>query len=158
MFDIGWSELLLIAVIAILVVGPRDLPRLMRTVGQYTSKLRSMSRELKTQFDQAVREAELDDVRKSLTDLKTPNPVKEIRDTVTKPVAELKSAVSEAGRVSDEKAKPEAPATADSAPEAPKSAAADEPVNTEMSPEKPDISAPEAADEEAETKRVASGP
>jgi sec-independent protein translocase protein TatB len=63
MFDIGWSELLVIAVVAIIVVGPKDLPRLMRTFGQYAGKLRRMATDFQHQFDEAVREAELEELR-----------------------------------------------------------------------------------------------
>jgi sec-independent protein translocase protein TatB len=64
MFDIGWSELLIIAIVAIVVVGPKDLPRLMRKFGHYAGKLRHMANELKQQVDEAMREAELEEVRK----------------------------------------------------------------------------------------------
>jgi sec-independent protein translocase protein TatB len=66
MFDIGWSELLIIAIVAIVVVGPKDLPRLMRNFGHYTGKLRRMANEFKQQVDEAIREAELEDMRKAI--------------------------------------------------------------------------------------------
>ena len=66
MFDIGWTELLVIAVVAIVVIGPKDLPRVMRMVGQWTGKLKRMSREFQGQFNEALREAELEDVRKDV--------------------------------------------------------------------------------------------
>ena len=89
MFDLGWSELLLIAVVAIIVVGPRDLPRMLRTVGQYTTKMRRMARDLQSQFNDALKEAELDEVGKEITELGRMNPARQIRDGLTKP---LKSA------------------------------------------------------------------
>jgi sec-independent protein translocase protein TatB len=66
MFDIGWSELLVIAVVAIIVVGPKDLPRLMRAFSHYVSKLRRMAGEVQRQFENAMREAELEEVRKAI--------------------------------------------------------------------------------------------
>ena len=66
MFDIGWTELLVIAVVAIVVIGPKDLPRVMRMVGQWTGKMKRMGREFQSQFNEALREAELDDVRKDV--------------------------------------------------------------------------------------------
>lgn len=78
MFDIGWSEMLVIGVIAIVVVGPKDLPRMMRTVGQYVGKAKRMAREFQSQFDAAVRESELDEVRKSFDELKSSNPSGEV--------------------------------------------------------------------------------
>lgn len=66
MFGIGWSELLVIAIVAIVVVGPKDLPRLMRSFGHYAGKLRRMANEFKQQVDEAMREAELEEVRKAI--------------------------------------------------------------------------------------------
>jgi sec-independent protein translocase protein TatB len=66
MFDIGWSELLVIAVVAIIVVGPKDLPRMMRTFGSYAGKLRRMAADFQRQFDEAMREAEIEEVRKAM--------------------------------------------------------------------------------------------
>ncbi len=69
MFDIGWSELLVIAVVAIIVVGPKELPRLMRTFGHYVGKLRRMAADFQRQFEDAVRDSEIDEVRKAMQDL-----------------------------------------------------------------------------------------
>ncbi len=66
MFDIGWTELMIIAVVAIVVIGPKDLPRVMRTVGQWAGKMKRMAREFQGQFNEALREAELEDVRKDV--------------------------------------------------------------------------------------------
>jgi sec-independent protein translocase protein TatB len=66
MFDVGWSELLVIAVVAIIVIGPKDLPRLMRTFGQYAGKVRRVAAEFQREFEDAMREAEVDEVRKAL--------------------------------------------------------------------------------------------
>jgi sec-independent protein translocase protein TatB len=66
MFDIGWSELLVIAVVAIIVVGPKDLPRMMRSFGSYAGKLRRMAADFQRQFEDAMRESELDEVRKAI--------------------------------------------------------------------------------------------
>jgi sec-independent protein translocase protein TatB len=68
MFDIGWSELLVIGVVAIVVVGPKELPRLMRTFGHYTGKLRAMASDFQRQFEDAVRDSEIDEVRKAMQD------------------------------------------------------------------------------------------
>ncbi|GIX14286.1 MAG: hypothetical protein KatS3mg118_2245 [Paracoccaceae bacterium] len=65
MLDIGWSELLVIGVVALIVVGPKDLPAMFRTVGQYVGKARSMAREFQRSMDEAARQAELDEVRKA---------------------------------------------------------------------------------------------
>jgi sec-independent protein translocase protein TatB len=66
MFDIGWSEILVIIVVAIVVVGPKDLPKLMGTFGHYAGKLRRAAADFQRQFDEAMREAELSEVKKAM--------------------------------------------------------------------------------------------
>lgn len=66
MLDIGWSELLVVAIVAIVVVGPKDLPKLMRTIGFYAGKARRMAGEFQRQFNEAIAESEADEVRKNL--------------------------------------------------------------------------------------------
>lgn len=78
MFDIGWTEMLVISVIAILVVGPKDLPAMLRTVGQFVGKAKRMARDFQSQFDDAIRDSDFDEVRKSFEDLKSANPTGEI--------------------------------------------------------------------------------
>ena len=79
MFDIGWTEMLVIAVVMIVVVGPKDLPKMLRTFGKTTAKLRSMAGDFQKQFNEALKEAELDDVKKSVDSLKGLNPATEIK-------------------------------------------------------------------------------
>ena len=62
MFDIGWPEILVVAVLTLLVVGPRDLPVVLRTVGKYVGKLRALGRDFSKILDDAAREADLEDV------------------------------------------------------------------------------------------------
>ncbi|WP_017668086.1 Sec-independent protein translocase protein TatB [Sandarakinorhabdus sp. AAP62] len=64
MFGIDSSELMLIALVALLVIGPKDLPKAMRWVGQWVGKARAMSRHLRTGFDSMMREAELEEMQK----------------------------------------------------------------------------------------------
>src|SRR4029453_1746474 len=71
MFDIGWSELLVIAVVAIVVVGPKELPKLMRSFGFYAGKLRRAAAEFRRQFDEAMREAELEEVKQAIESVRT---------------------------------------------------------------------------------------
>lgn len=63
MFDIGWSELLVIGALALIVVGPKELPRMLRTLGQYAGKARSMAREFQRSMNDAAREADLSELR-----------------------------------------------------------------------------------------------
>jgi sec-independent protein translocase protein TatB len=64
MFDIGWSELVVIGIVALIFIGPKELPSLLRTFGQLMTKLRGMASEFQGQFQEALREAELDELRK----------------------------------------------------------------------------------------------
>ncbi len=89
MFDIGWTELLVIAVVAIVVIGPKDLPRVMRLVGQWTGKLKRMSREFQNQFNEALREAELEDVRKDVEAIGKIDPLADVREGLAKASADI---------------------------------------------------------------------
>jgi sec-independent protein translocase protein TatB len=83
MFDISWSEFLLIGVVALIVIGPKELPGVLRTLGQYTRKVRSMAADFQNQFQEAMREAEMTDLKKQVDDLaqdvKNFDPLKDVR-------------------------------------------------------------------------------
>jgi sec-independent protein translocase protein TatB len=79
MFEIGWTEMLVIAIVMIVVVGPKDLPNMLRTLGRTTAKLRAMAGDFQKQFNDALKEAELDDVKKSVDALRGLNPTAEIK-------------------------------------------------------------------------------
>src|SRR4029077_12767334 len=66
MFDLSWSELLLIGVVALVFIGPKELPGVLRTVGQWTGKVRRMAGEVQDQFREAMREAEMADLKKEV--------------------------------------------------------------------------------------------
>jgi sec-independent protein translocase protein TatB len=70
MFDIGWSELVLIAVVALIVIGPKELPAVLRMVGQWMGKARRMAAEFQGQFQEAMREAEMADLKKTFDEVK----------------------------------------------------------------------------------------
>jgi sec-independent protein translocase protein TatB len=70
MFDIGWSELLVIAVVALIAIGPKELPGVLRMVGQWMGKARKMAAEFQGQFQEAMREAEMADLKKSFDEVK----------------------------------------------------------------------------------------
>lgn len=74
MFDIGWSELLIIAIVMIVVVGPKDLPKMLRAFGKATSRMRATANEFKQQFDEALKEAELDDVKNIIDETRKLDP------------------------------------------------------------------------------------
>jgi sec-independent protein translocase protein TatB len=92
LFDIGWPELMLIGIVALVVIGPKDLPRALRVAGFWVRKARTLSREFQTSIDQMIREAELEEVRQDLKkatefDLET-----EIR-TAVDPTGELAQSI-----------------------------------------------------------------
>src|SRR5260221_7740602 len=70
MFDIGWSELVVIAVVALIAIGPKELPGVLRMVGQWMGKARRMAAEFQGQFQEAMREAEMADLKKTFDDVK----------------------------------------------------------------------------------------
>ncbi|MCH8002549.1 MAG: twin-arginine translocase subunit TatB [Proteobacteria bacterium] len=82
MFDIGWSEMAVIALIALVVIGPKELPNAMRTVAKWARKARSLAREFQSGVDDMIREADLDDARKAFDATKTFDIGKVLEDTV----------------------------------------------------------------------------
>lgn len=77
---IGFQELFFIAIIALVVVGPKDLPLMMRKIGQLVAKGRALAGEFRAAFDDIARQAELDELRKEINDLKNANPLKDAAD------------------------------------------------------------------------------
>jgi sec-independent protein translocase protein TatB len=69
MFDIGWSELVVIAVVALIAIGPKELPGVLRSVGYWMGKVRRMASEFQAQFQEAMREAEMADLKKTADEL-----------------------------------------------------------------------------------------
>ncbi|HZS65293.1 MAG TPA: Sec-independent protein translocase protein TatB [Xanthobacteraceae bacterium] len=69
MFDIGWGELVLIGIVALIAIGPKELPGVLRTLGQWMGKIRRMAAEFQGQFQEALREAEMSDLKKEVDQL-----------------------------------------------------------------------------------------
>jgi sec-independent protein translocase protein TatB len=69
MFDIGWGELLLIGIVALIAIGPKELPTVLRTLGQWMAKLRRMASDFQNQFHEAMREAEMADLKKQVDEM-----------------------------------------------------------------------------------------
>jgi len=96
MFDIGWSELLLIAVVALVVIGPKELPGALRTLGQWMTKIRRMASEFQNQFQDAIREAELAELKKEVDEMAAKassytqyNPLEDVRKDIEKAAGDL---------------------------------------------------------------------
>jgi sec-independent protein translocase protein TatB len=71
MFDIGWGELVVIGIVALIAIGPKELPTVLRTLGQYMAKIRRMSAEFQGQFQEALREAEMAELKQQAESLKS---------------------------------------------------------------------------------------
>ena len=101
MFEIGWSELLLIGIVALIAIGPKELPGALRTLGQWMGKLRRMASEFQGQFQEAMREAELADLKKQVDEMTTQaqsyanfDPVGEVRKEFESTQQQIESAMA----------------------------------------------------------------
>jgi sec-independent protein translocase protein TatB len=131
MFEIGWSELLLVAVVAIVVIGPKDLPRALRVLGQWTGRVKRMAREFQNQFNEAIREAELDSVQRDIEEIGKIDPVADIREAATQAGADIQKDLQQAGEPPKPPELPAPPAIADSDADVAK------PVEAALTPSKP---------------------
>ena len=120
MFDIGWSEMAVIALLTLLVIGPKELPRVLRTVGQWVRKAQSLAREFQRGLDDMAREADLEDAKKLVDAGRSiANPKKMVMDSldpggsVTAEAKDLQAAVTADKPSSDKGDKADEPAKAD---------------------------------------------
>jgi sec-independent protein translocase protein TatB len=81
-FDIAWSELALIGAVALIVIGPKDLPRVMRSLGQWTRRARMMAAEFQRNIDEMMREAELQELRKEVESISPAAFTQKVEDMV----------------------------------------------------------------------------
>src|SRR5207237_7005876 len=114
MFDVSWGKLVIIGVVALIVIGPKELPAVLRTVGQWMGKIRRMASEFQGQFQEAMREAEMADLKKQFDD--TTSAVQSTFDT-TEIKNELEKMIQEPTATSTPPAS--SPATPPSDPTAP---------------------------------------
>jgi len=89
MFDLGWSEMLIIAVVAIIVVGPKDLPAMLRQIGRFVGQARRMAAEFTGQFQEAIKDSELDDLKKEFNEVSKTNPLSDFEKSINKDLDEL---------------------------------------------------------------------
>ena len=155
MFEIGWGELLIIGIVALIAIGPKELPGVLRTLGQWMSKLRRMASEFQSQFHEAMREAELADLKKQVDDMTSQaqsyanfDPVSEVRRELESTQQQIESAMIE--KPAAETTSPPVAAQANTAPvggeagvtagsdAATPSAAEAEPASIGTDPAKPD--------------------
>jgi len=131
MFDISWTEFLLIGIVALVVIGPKELPAVMRTMGQWMRKVRSMATDFQNQFHEAMREAEMADLKKQVDDvahdIKHYDPLKEVRTDVEAMGKGFESSLEPKPATAGAVSAPDAPAPAPAAAEASPAAVASEP-------------------------------
>ena len=93
MFDIGWDEMALIAVVSLIVIGPKDLPVVLRQVGRWTRKAREMAADFQHGVDEMVRDSELDDIKKQVAKVAQPNLLRAEIDKALDPTGEMAKAM-----------------------------------------------------------------
>jgi len=94
MFDIfSWQHIIIMLVVALVVVGPKDLPRLMNMAGKWAGKARAMASEFRRSFDEMARESELAELRKEIDNLKKNNPVSDLANSMASVQAEVTSSM-----------------------------------------------------------------
>jgi len=119
MFDISWTEFLLIGIVALIVIGPKELPAVMRSLGQWTRKIRSLAADFQNQFHEAMREAEIADLKKQVddmaSDVKNYDPLKDVRADVEAIGKDLDESVKSPDKAADKDAAKETANVPDSA-------------------------------------------
>ncbi|WP_319773653.1 Sec-independent protein translocase protein TatB [Breoghania sp.] len=169
MFDIGWFELVIVGGIAIIVVGPKDLPRMLRTFGQTVGKIRRMANEFQSTVNDALKEAEtqadIADMRKSVESVNNLDPLGDIKksfEPVKKAGDDLAKDINQ--RIDTGETKPATGAETSSQPETPAAAGQAEPVAAppakpvaKKAPAKPKATARKPAAKSASTKAATSG-
>ena len=141
MFDISWGKLVIIGVVALLVIGPKELPAVRRQLGQWMTKIRRMAAEFQGQFQEAMREAEMADLKKQFDE--TTSTLKSTFDT-TDIKNELEKMIQDPAATSPPPASTSSPATPPSDPAAPQQQASTDPVALGTAPVAPavDVSVP----------------
>ena len=87
--SLGFQEILLLGILALVVIGPKDLPLLMRKLGRWTAKLRGMAQEFRTGFDELARQAELDELKREVEALRRTTNLHDVARDLTKPLPTL---------------------------------------------------------------------
>src|SRR5262249_9560736 len=124
MFDIGWGELLVIGIVALVAIGPKELPGALRTLGQWMGKLRRMASEFQSQFQEAMREAEMADLKKQVDDLTSQAQRNPLFDQISDGRRDFESAQQQIGGATPAPPPPQA-APGSAATEAPAPSAAE---------------------------------
>ena len=149
MFGFDWSELMIIVVVALIVLGPKDLPRALYQLGKWTRHARRITGEFQRHVDDIVRQAELEDVRKTVQDaaksLDVRGQVAEHVNTVLDPVKDIKQAFDKAAPGATPLAEPDKAATNGQAAPEPQPVEGPQPGPAAPAPEAPAVAAAEPA-------------
>jgi sec-independent protein translocase protein TatB len=86
MIDLSWSHILIVVIVALVVIGPKDLPRFMHMAGRWMSRARAMADQFRKSFDEMSRQTELDELRKEIAALREQRPLAEVQDTLGQPI------------------------------------------------------------------------
>jgi sec-independent protein translocase protein TatB len=146
MFGIDSPELLVIAIVALVVIGPKELPALLRTWGKWMAQMRGMASEFRGHVDEMVRQSELDEVKKQLEgsaglDLQSLDPTREIKQAISEGMSEGEKAFNEAkSSIDNPLAEPE------SAPQIAAETAASDPAPVEAAASEPAAPQPAASE------------
>ncbi len=123
----GFSELLFLVMVALIILGPKDLSLTMRKLGQFVARGRSMANEFRSAFDDIARQAELDDLRKEIEDLKKDNAVTEAIDDLKSVEKDINESVMREERAMKDELNKTPPEASEASPEAPETPAATTP-------------------------------
>jgi len=145
MIEFSWAHILVIAVVALIVIGPKELPTVLRTAGQWMGKIRRMAAEFQGQFQEALREAEMADLKQQFDDVSTA--AKDFRhfDPIGTVRKQIEGAIADTSpKVETPSSAVEAPPAAPSSPAVPQSEPADNPASAVQSQAEPADNPPQA--------------
>jgi sec-independent protein translocase protein TatB len=153
MFDIGWSELVVIGVVALIAIGPKELPGALRTFGQWMGKVRRMAAEFQGQFQEAMREAEMADIKKQVDEMTTAaqdftsyDPMTEVRKEINSLTGDPLGASTPPASADTPPTSPDTASTSSAAAASPEAAAPSTPapVSSDFSVPQPSPSDPQS--------------
>ena len=94
MFSFGWGEILLILLVVIIVVGPKDIPKFLRQIGNLSKSIKKISREFKSSLNQIAEETDLKDVKNSITEVTNLNKELDIKSNLKNEIKTIKETIS----------------------------------------------------------------
>jgi sec-independent protein translocase protein TatB len=158
MLDIGGTELLVIAIVALVVIGPKELPAMLRTIGRFMGMVKRQAQEFRNQFDEAIRDSEFQDLQKSVNELRTEasNTISEFTKDIDKEVRDAEAIGEDLKREVDKSARVETAEEADKIAQSPseKAETKSDPALLEGSEREAAADGPATPDETRDVKPV----